>query len=759
MPPVPALQITVVPVCTNLSDWGFMPTGLPHATTPRGIAATVSLAHVSWSHVLRRQWLHRRIPRSLVSPSHRLSARLTGRLVEFEVVEYRYRDPAGCEVTRRAEDGVEADDEAAWVDTQTVVHVARPRIRPSAEQLAEFGGYRKLVGQVLKLIDIFLSQPDHQTTSSPFGVRGCLVWGVEGIGKSALLRHVAQRSGLASFRLSLRDLFELLRSDVTLSAGTTTASEAVSPGSAAATTTLAPGIIDQHIRTALTAAALSRPALVLIEDLHLISVASTVNPDHQRRIVAALTEELGRMPPAGVMLLGESRTPGDLPDSLRHLGLFRTQFEMGIPDREDRYGILQAQYRSFPTTHHDGHNPGTTNLDDERSEWLTQVSRSTIGYTARDLAALVRQAFTASAIRHQSRPTSHIDSVTADLADLTIGSFTHLCHDPPDDPPQWCDWKRALDRVRPSQNLEFDTKVPFKAWADIGGYGETKTRLQLLLRLVSEAATAASSSSDEDSRRCGSGGGEEGRVTLPRSRLGLKPPAGILLYGAPGSGKTTFAQALATESGMNTLVIRGPEVFSKYMGDTEAILRRIFAVARKLAPCIIWVDEIDTITRKRGWSDSDGTNGVDERVLSTLLNEMDGVQDRPGVLVLGCTTYPDQMDDAIIRPGRFDQLVHLPLPDNEDRRAILDVLAQRHPLASEVDLDALALDTKDFTPAHLENLFREAAMHTLRGNAEATEIDVDSIQNALDTAIDAIDADGRLTRTLGNLAAFGRSRK
>ncbi|KAJ1924713.1 hypothetical protein IWQ60_005005 [Tieghemiomyces parasiticus] len=725
MPPVPALQITVVPVSTNPSDWGFMPTGLPHATTPRGIAATVPLAHVSWSRVLRRQWLHRRMPRSLVSPSHRLSARLTGRLVEFEVVEYRYRDPAGCEVTRRAEDGVEADDEAVQVDTQTVVHVARPRIRPSAEQLAEFGGYRKLVGQVLKLIDIFLSQPDHQTTSSPFGVRGCLVWGVEGIGKSALLRHVAQRSGLASFRLSLRDLFELLRSDVTLSAGTTTNSEAVSPGSTAATTTLAPGIIDQHIRTALTAAALSRPALVLIQDLHLISVASTVNPDHQRRIVAALTGELGRMPPAGVMLLGEGRTPGDLPDSLRHLGLFRTQFEMGIPDRADRYGILQAQYRSFPTTHHDGHSPGTTNLDDERSEWLTQVSRSTIGYTARDLAALVRQAFTASAIRHQSRPTSHIDSVTADLADLTIGSLTRLCHDSSDDPPQWCDWKRALDRVRPSQNLEFDTKVPFKAWADIGGYGETKTRLQLLLRLVSEAATAASSSSDEDHR----------------------------------SGKTTFAQALATESGMNTLVIRGPEVFSKYMGDTEAILRRIFAVARKLAPCIIWVDEIDTITRKRGWSDSDGTNGVDERVLSTLLNEMDGVQDRPGVLVLGCTTYPDQMDDAIIRPGRFDQLVHLPLPDIEDRRAILDVLGQRHPLASEVDLNALALDTKDFTPAHLENLFREAAMHTLRGNAEATEIDVDSIQNALETAIDAIDADGRLTRTLGDLAAFGRSRK
>ncbi|RKP35862.1 P-loop containing nucleoside triphosphate hydrolase protein, partial [Dimargaris cristalligena] len=352
-----------------------------------------------------------------------------------------------------------------------------------------------------------------------------------------------------------------------------------------------------------------------------------------------------------------------------------------------------------------------------------QTSRLTMGYTARDLARLVRE--TALTALRTPTPADPLDPPS--LPPLTL---TH--------------WNAALGVVRPSQNVEFDTRVPSRTWADLGGFGTIKKRLQLLLALIREAHPGQM--------------GAEGDPTMaPRTGLGLKPPSGLLLYGPPGCGKTAFAQAIANESKMNTIVVRGPEVFSKYFGDTEAILRRIFATARTIAPCIVWIDEIDTITRKRG--NADGSGGIDERVLSTLLNEMDGVQERPGILVVGCTTYPDRIDDAILRPGRFDQLVYLPIPSRDDRDSIIRALARQHPLAPEVDIPQLVDATDQLTPAYLENLFREAAIMALRDNIDAQVIEQHHLNSVLETIWAAFKADDRFQTLLANLVTFRTSRK
>jgi len=171
-----------------------------------------------------------------------------------------------------------------------------------------------------------------------------------------------------------------------------------------------------------------------------------------------------------------------------------------------------------------------------------------------------------------------------------------------------------------------------------------------------------------------------------------------------------LVQALASASSMNFIPIKGPEIFSKYLGETEAKLRRIFAMARQIAPCVIFFDEMDSIGSKRGWGGEGGggeSNGVNERVLSTLLNEMDGVEERTDVFVIGCTNRPGAMDDALLRPGRLDQLIYLGYPDLQDRREIIETIAQRIPLALDEDhLLSVAKATVGFSPADLEALFR-----------------------------------------------------
>ncbi|KAF8930233.1 hypothetical protein BGZ58_008380 [Dissophora ornata] len=238
-------------------------------------------------------------------------------------------------------------------------------------------------------------------------------------------------------------------------------------------------------------------------------------------------------------------------------------------------------------------------------------------------------------------------------------------------------------------------------------------------------------------------------ITNPETfkRMGVKPPMGLLLYGPSGCGKTMLVQTLAAESSMNFIPIKGPEIFSKYLGETEATLRRLFAMAHQIAPCILFFDEMDSIGAKRGWGgdgDSQGSNGVNERVLSTLLNEMDGVEERTGVFVIGCTNQPRAMDDALMRPGRLDQLIYVGYPTLQDRADIINTIGERIPLPKDLETRSkLAKLTVGFSPADLDALFREAAILSLRRDIATRHVDlcdVDEVARTMSPSVqDRID--------------------
>jgi transitional endoplasmic reticulum ATPase len=213
------------------------------------------------------------------------------------------------------------------------------------------------------------------------------------------------------------------------------------------------------------------------------------------------------------------------------------------------------------------------------------------------------------------------------------------------------------------------------------------------------------------------------------TRLGIKPPKGILLYGPPGCGKTLLARAVATESEANFISIKGPEVFSKWVGESEKAIREVFRKARMAAPSVVFLDEIDSLTPRRGMGFSD--SGVSERVISQLLTEMDGIVSLEDIVVIAATNRPDMVDTAVLRPGRFDRLIYVAEPDEKSRLQIFKIYTKDMPLAKDVDIVQLASLTKYYSGADIESLCREAAMHTLRRDVAAGEVTMKDFQTAL----------------------------
>jgi transitional endoplasmic reticulum ATPase len=212
-------------------------------------------------------------------------------------------------------------------------------------------------------------------------------------------------------------------------------------------------------------------------------------------------------------------------------------------------------------------------------------------------------------------------------------------------------------------------------------------------------------------------------------RLGIKPPKGILLYGPPGCGKTLLARAVSTESEANFISIKGPEVFSKWVGESEKAIREVFRKARMAAPAVIFFDEMDSLTPQRGAGFGD--SGVTERVISQLLTEMDGILTLQDIVVIAATNRPNLIDPAVLRPGRFDRLIYVPEPDEKSRLQILKLYTTGMPLSKEVDLNQIATMTKYYSGADLENLCREAAMHALRRDVNAAEVTMKEFLDAI----------------------------
>ncbi len=395
----------------------------------------------------------------------------------------------------------------------------------------------------------------------------------------------------------------------------------------------------------------------------------------ERRVVAQLLALMAGLQGRGeVIVIGATNRPEALDPALRRPGRFEREIEIGVPDREGRKEILQIHTRNVPLA------------DDVDLDELADITH---GFVGADLAALVREA--AMAALRRVLPKIDLDAETIPIEILEELKVTKD------------DFMEALRLVQPSALREISIEVPDISWDDIGGLEEVKRELREVVELPLK---------NPDAFR----------------RLGIEPPKGVLLYGPPGCGKTLLAKAVANESEANFISVKGPELLSKWVGESEKAVRQIFRKARQVAPAIIFIDEIDSLFPRRGTSFD---SGVTERVVSQMLTEIDGIQPLRDVVVIGATNRPDLVDPAVLRPGRLERLVYVGPPDLNARFEILKVLTKDMPLSDDVDLWKIALATERFSGADLAALVREAAMAALREDINVERVEMRHFEQAL----------------------------
>ncbi|CAG8530939.1 3497_t:CDS:10, partial [Acaulospora colombiana] len=443
------------------------------------------------------------------------------------------------------------------------------------------------------------------------------------------------------------------------------------------------------------------PVILFIDELDALTPHRTEAQSHESRVVAQLLTLMDGMKSRGrFVVIAATNRPNAIDSALRRPGryyqLFLTWVPSGeccgdvfyflivrfdreiavdVPSEESRCKILKLQTSTMP-------------LDEEVD--LALLASITSGYVGADLASFCREA--AMNAVHRKLKLIHVDEEESSSTSSIV---------------TMSDFLNAMSRVLPSMQRGFQVNIEKTSWNDIGG-------LELVKKQIIQAV-------EWPLKR---------RDTF--KRLGLKSPRGILLYGPPGCSKTTLVKAMASTSGVTFLSVNGAELYSPFVGDSEKIIRSTFRRARSSTPSIIFFDEIDAIVGKRRLGKvSDGGDGVQERVLSTLLNEMDGVEITNNVLVVGATNRPDMLDDALLRPGRFDKLIYVPPPDLPARKHILRIHTLKTPLCEDVDLDVIAEKTEMYTGADLMNLCRESAMISLREANDTIGVNMSNFFSAL----------------------------
>ena len=436
------------------------------------------------------------------------------------------------------------------------------------------------------------------------------------------------------------------------------------------------GESEQKLRETFEDAEKNAPAIIFIDELDSIAPKrADVTGEVERRVVAQLLALMDGLAARGqVIVIGASNRADDIDEALRRPGRFDREIVIGVPDKQGRLEILQIHTRSMPLEE---------DLDLER------LSAVTHGFVGADLNALAREA----AMQALRRVLPHIDPETGDIpADVLNNLFVTQA-----------DFDMALSEVSPSALREVFVEKPNVRWDDVGGLAKVKMQLR-------EAVEAP--------------------LNHPEvfEEMGIRTPKGVLLFGPPGTGKTLLAKAVATESEANFISVRGPEIFNKYVGESEKAVREIFKKARQVAPCVLFFDEIDAILASRGQRDD---TGVSQRIVNQFLAELDGMQTLQNVLVIGATNRADILDPAVLRPGRFDGIVFVPPPDTDARLEILRVHTREMPLAEDVSIEKLADETEGFSGADIEGLVREAAMAAVRDDWKAKPVKMKHFTEAL----------------------------
>jgi transitional endoplasmic reticulum ATPase len=448
------------------------------------------------------------------------------------------------------------------------------------------------------------------------------------------------------------------------------------------------GESEARLREIFEEAKKNAPAIIFIDEIDAIAPKrEEVTGEVEKRVVAQLLTLMDGLQERGqVIVIGATNRPDAVDPALRRPGRFDREIWINPPDLKGRYEILMIHTRNMPLA---------PDVD------LRKLAEITHGFSGADLAALAREA-AMSALRRA------IQSGLIDLNQSTI-------------PPEalekikvtMADFLNALREIIPSALREIHVEVPRVRWEDIGGLENVKQELR-------EAV--------------------EWPLKYPDKfkKFGLRPPKGILLFGPPGTGKTLLAKAVATESGANFIAVRGPEIFSKWVGESEKMIREIFRKARMAAPAVIFIDEIDALATARGLG---GDSLVSERVVAQLLTEMDGVKALENVVVIAATNRPDLVDPALLRPGRFDRIIYVPPPDFRARLEILLIHTRSTPLAKDVDLEEIARRTEGYSGADLELLVREATFLALREDINAKEVAMRHFEAALNKVKPSITPD------------------
>ncbi len=555
----------------------------------------------------------------------------------------------------------------------------------------DIGGLKEEIQKIREMIELPLKHPEIFEKLGIEPPKGVLLYGPPGTGKTLLAKAVANEANAHFIAINGPEIMSKYY-----------------------------GESEERLRDVFREAEENAPSIIFIDEIDAIAPKrEEVTGEVEKRVVSQLLTLMDGLKSRGkVIVIAATNRPDAVDPALRRPGRFDREIEIGVPDRQGRKEILQIHTRGMPiepefrksrvrnilenlrgderfrnvidkavekvekAENEDDIRKILRELDERLydevkhrliDDLLEEFAEKTHGFVGADLAALAREAAMAALRRliKSGRIDFEAESIPKEvLEELKVTRK---------------DFYEALKMVEPSALREVLLEVPNVHWEDIGGLEDVKEQLR-------EAV--------------------EWPLKYPEAFLGLgiNPPKGILLFGPPGTGKTLLAKAVATESEANFIGIRGPEVLSKWVGESEKNIREIFRKARQAAPTVVFIDEIDAIAPRRGTD----VNRVTDRLINQLLTEMDGIEENSGVVVIAATNRPDILDPALLRPGRFDRLILVPAPDEKARLEIFNVHTRNMPLAEEVKLEELAKKTEGYTGADIEAVCREAAMAAMR---------------------------------------------
>merc|ERR1712037_901733 len=426
------------------------------------------------------------------------------------------------------------------------------------------------------------------------------------------------------------------------------------------------GESESNLRKAFEEAEKNSPAIIFIDELD--SIAPKREKTHgevERRIVSQLLTLMdGLKQRSHVIVMAATNRPNSIDPALRRFGRFDREVDIGIPDAVGRMEILRIHTKNMKL--HD-------DLD------LEQVAAETHGHVGADLAALCSEAALQQIREKMDLIDLEDETIDAEVLDSLAVTMA--------------DFRYAMGKSTPSAIRECVVEVPTVTWDDIGGLEGVKRELQELVQYPVEHPEKF-------------------------EKFGMQPSRGVLFYGPPGCGKTLLAKAVASECSANFVSIKGPELLTMWFGESEANVREVFDKARQAAPCVLFFDELDSIAKARGGSSGGDAGGAADRIINQVLTEMDGMGAKKNVFIIGATNRPDIIDPAVMRPGRLDQLIYIPLPDEDSRKSILKSNLRKSPVAKTVDLNYMAKVTKGFSGADLTEICQRAVKLAIRENIE-----------------------------------------